>query len=99
MVRAAWKTWSFSHSHPLKRLRRVSNWLNASSCVCAFSQATARILVSLEKLMRLNGIKVTWLGHATFLLETPGGKHVLIDPWVTQNPSTPADRKSFQKID
>ena len=27
-----------------------------------------------------NGVKLTWLGHATFLLETPGKKRVLIDP-------------------
>ena len=30
-----------------------------------------------ETFMRLHGIKVTWLGHATFLLETPGGTRVL----------------------
>lgn len=49
--------------------------------------------------MRLNGIKITWLGHATFLVETPGGTQVLIDPWVMNNPKTPADKKNFQKID
>jgi L-ascorbate metabolism protein UlaG (beta-lactamase superfamily) len=49
--------------------------------------------------MKLNGIKVTWLGHATFLIETPGGKKVIIDPWVTGNPVTPADKKSFDRID
>jgi L-ascorbate metabolism protein UlaG (beta-lactamase superfamily) len=36
-----------------------------------------------------NGVKLTWLGHATFLLETPGKKRVLIDPWITGNPATP----------
>jgi L-ascorbate metabolism protein UlaG (beta-lactamase superfamily) len=49
--------------------------------------------------MKLNGIKLTWLGHGTFLLETPGGQKVLIDPWVMNNPFTPADKKSFDKID
>jgi L-ascorbate metabolism protein UlaG (beta-lactamase superfamily) len=49
--------------------------------------------------MKLNGIKITWLGHATFLIETPGGKKVIIDPWVTGNPATPADKKSFDRID
>jgi len=49
--------------------------------------------------MRLSGIKVTWLGHATFLIETPGGKSIMVDPWVTNNPSTPADKKSFAKLD
>ncbi|HEY3764222.1 MAG TPA: metal-dependent hydrolase [Gaiellales bacterium] len=36
-----------------------------------------------------NGVKLTWLGHSTFLLETPGGKRVLIDPWITGNPKCP----------
>lgn len=49
--------------------------------------------------MKLNGIKLTWLGHATFLIETPAGKKILIDPWVMNNPSTPADQKKFDKID
>jgi len=49
--------------------------------------------------MKLNGIKVTWLGHAAFLIETPAGKKVIIDPWVTGNPVTPADKKSFDRID
>jgi len=49
--------------------------------------------------MKLNGIKITWLGHSTFLIETPGGKKVIIDPWVTGNPATPAKNKSFDRID
>jgi L-ascorbate metabolism protein UlaG (beta-lactamase superfamily) len=49
--------------------------------------------------MKLNGIKLTWLGHATFLIETPGGKKIIVDPWVLNNPMTPANRKSFDKID
>ena len=49
--------------------------------------------------MKLNGVKVTWLGHSTFLFETPGGKNILVDPWVMGNPSTPADKKTFDKID
>lgn len=49
--------------------------------------------------MNLNGIKITWLGHATFRLETPGGKTVLIDPWVTGNPKCPDKEKSPSKVD
>jgi L-ascorbate metabolism protein UlaG (beta-lactamase superfamily) len=49
--------------------------------------------------MRLNGVQVTWLGHATFLIATPGGQQVVVDPWVTNNPSTPANKKSFEKLD
>jgi L-ascorbate metabolism protein UlaG (beta-lactamase superfamily) len=32
--------------------------------------------------------KVRWLGHAAFSITTPGGKVLLIDPWVT-NPANP----------
>ena len=33
-------------------------------------------------------LSITWLGHSTFLLDLPGGKRVLTDPWLT-NPSCP----------
>lgn len=49
--------------------------------------------------MRLNGIQITWLGHATFLIQTPAGKRVLVDPWVMNNPKTPADKKHLDKLD
>jgi L-ascorbate metabolism protein UlaG (beta-lactamase superfamily) len=34
-------------------------------------------------------LAITWLGHATFLLRTPGGARVLFDPWLSGNPSCP----------
>lgn len=34
-------------------------------------------------------LAITWLGHATFLLRTPGGKRLLLDPWLKENPSCP----------
>jgi len=49
--------------------------------------------------MKLNGIKITWLGHATFRIETPGGKTVLIDPWVAGNPKCPDKEKNLAKVD
>lgn len=36
-----------------------------------------------------NGVKVTWLGHGTFLFTTPEGKTILVDPWLQGNPSCP----------
>lgn len=35
-------------------------------------------------------ISITWLGHSSFVLKTPGGKTILFDPWYTGNPSFPA---------
>jgi L-ascorbate metabolism protein UlaG (beta-lactamase superfamily) len=35
-------------------------------------------------------LAITWLGHSSFLLRTPGGKQLLFDPWFTGNPKFPA---------
>ena len=47
----------------------------------------------------LNGIKVTWLGHATFRIETPAGKTIIVDPWVMNNPMCPDNEKNVKKVD
>jgi hypothetical protein len=31
-----------------------------------------------------------WLGHATFRITSPGGKVIVIDPFLKKNPRTPA---------
>jgi L-ascorbate metabolism protein UlaG (beta-lactamase superfamily) len=49
--------------------------------------------------MELKGIKLTWLGHATFRIETPAGKTMLVDPWVTGNPMCPEREKKIAKLD
>ena len=49
--------------------------------------------------MNLKGIKITWLGHATFRVETPGGKIILIDPWVMGNPACPTTERNVKKVD
>lgn len=34
-------------------------------------------------------LAITWLGHGTFLLRSPGGVRILVDPWLAGNPSCP----------
>lgn len=34
-------------------------------------------------------LAITWLGHSTFLIRTPGGRRLLFDPWLTDNPACP----------
>ena len=34
---------------------------------------------------------ITWLGHATWRIVTPGGVTVLVDPWLASNPRCPED--------
>jgi L-ascorbate metabolism protein UlaG (beta-lactamase superfamily) len=35
------------------------------------------------------GGRITWLGHAAFLLESPGGARIAVDPWLANNPRFP----------
>jgi L-ascorbate metabolism protein UlaG (beta-lactamase superfamily) len=44
-------------------------------------------------------LSITWLGHATFLLKSPGGKRILFDPWVTGNPTSPESAKKLGELD
>jgi L-ascorbate metabolism protein UlaG (beta-lactamase superfamily) len=41
----------------------------------------------------MSPLSITWFGHATFLLTTPGGKRLVFDPWLTGNPKAPAGAK------
>ena len=38
-------------------------------------------------------LAITWLGHSTFLLRTPGGARLLFDPWLGNPNCPPAFRK------
>jgi L-ascorbate metabolism protein UlaG (beta-lactamase superfamily) len=44
-------------------------------------------------------LSITWLGHATFLLQSPGGKKIVFDPWITGNPKSPASAKQLGALD
>lgn len=42
---------------------------------------------------------IKWFGHSTFLIESPQGKRILIDPWVYGNPACPESEKKLPKLD
>ncbi|HEY1909699.1 MAG TPA: metal-dependent hydrolase [Vicinamibacterales bacterium] len=44
-------------------------------------------------------LSISWLGHSTFLLQSPGGKRLLFDPWITGNPASPDAAKNLGKLD
>jgi len=41
----------------------------------------------------------TWLGHGTFLFESPGGKKIVLDPWIAGNPASPESAKKLGNLD
>ena len=43
-------------------------------------------------------VALTWLGHATFRFDTPGGKRVYVDPWLS-NPKCPDAEKEPERVD
>lgn len=46
--------------------------------------------------MSRSDVEITWLGHATFVVETPGGDELLVDPWLQGNPKCPQRYESFE---
>ena len=42
--------------------------------------------------------ELLWLGQAAWKITTPEGKVIVIDPWITQNPKTPAEHKDLAKL-
>ena len=44
-------------------------------------------------------IPLTWLGHASFRLDSPGGKRIYVDPWLTGNPKCPEAEQEPERVD
>jgi L-ascorbate metabolism protein UlaG (beta-lactamase superfamily) len=43
-------------------------------------------------------VSVTWLGHASFRVDSPGGKRIYVDPWLS-NPKCPDGEKQPERVD
>jgi L-ascorbate metabolism protein UlaG (beta-lactamase superfamily) len=49
-------------------------------------------------MISLKGTRITWLGHATVLVQTAKGTNILIDPFIAQNPEYPKEFVLPEKI-
>lgn len=45
------------------------------------------------------GTTLTWLGHASFRVDTPAGKRIYIDPFLTGNPNCPVSEIEPERVD
>ena len=44
-------------------------------------------------------VSMTWLGHATFRFDTPGGKRIYVDPFLNGNPKCPDSEREPERVD
>ena len=49
--------------------------------------------------MKLDGVEITWLGHAAFRFRLDDGATLLIDPFLAGNPLCPAEAKRPGQVD
>jgi L-ascorbate metabolism protein UlaG (beta-lactamase superfamily) len=42
--------------------------------------------------------ELLWLGQSAFRITTPGGTVIVVDPWLTKNPKTPAQYKNLDAL-
>lgn len=47
----------------------------------------------------MSAVSLTWLGHASFRIDSPGGKRVYIDPWLEGNPRCPEPELEPERCD
>ena len=47
---------------------------------------------------RAEGVTLQWFGQAAVKITTPGGKVIVIDPFISKNPKTPAALKDLAKL-
>ncbi len=75
-----------------------------AASIAAFSMTATSVYAQSEKAAAVSGkTELLWLGQAGFRIKTPGGKIIVIDPWITGGPKAPVafktDLAALGKID
>jgi L-ascorbate metabolism protein UlaG (beta-lactamase superfamily) len=66
--------------------------------IARFIAAMAAVLATVPAIAQERKTELLWLGQAAFRLTTPTGKVIMIDPWLTTNPKTPAKWKNLDEL-
>ena len=82
--------------------RPASLWLLALAVAALVGCAGAPTAPALQPMppgaIAAGKAEVLWLGQSTMRITTPGGKVIVIDPWLTTNPKTPEAFKQLQAL-
>ncbi len=102
---------TFRSTPRLSPANRVFSAAFSAMALCAvaalpastLAQSTAATTTPAAATAPLGKTELTWLGQAAFRIKTPGGKIIVVDPWITGGPKAPAmyktDLSALGKID
>jgi L-ascorbate metabolism protein UlaG (beta-lactamase superfamily) len=72
--------------------------LGAFAAVAALAACTTASGPAPKTSMPGGKVEVQWFGQSATKITTPGGKVIVIDPFMTGNPTTPAEHKDLTKL-
>ena len=70
----------------------ISKWLKTA--VTTGLMAASLLGATAQAQTATGKTELLWLGQASFRITTPGGKTIVIDPWLSGGPKTPAPYKT-----
>ncbi|MFQ5913222.1 MAG: metal-dependent hydrolase [Nitrospinota bacterium] len=62
------------------------------------SVLVAALLAGMAWCIPAQAFELQWFGQSAFKITTPGGKVIVIDPFITKNPKTPQEFKDLSKL-
>src|SRR5262245_39709621 len=71
---------------------------NVIMAVGALVVALTLVLSGAQLLAQAGKVEVLWRGNRTFKITPPGGKVIVLDPYLKGNPKTPAEYKDLAKL-
>src|ERR1035437_1910893 len=76
---------------------RTSRYFAAAASLAFLVSGGTALAQTNTRARATSPITVRWLGHATFEITSSGGTRLLIDPFITGNPSTPDSLKNLAR--